>query len=390
MKIFNRTCKPLQSNSFFLFGARGVGKTSLLRNYLASQNVREINLLDKFVEDKYSRNPDQLMQEVEVAPLAYDWIIIDEIQKVPKLLDVVHNILENPRFPPPKFALSGSSARKLRKGAANLLAGRAFVFNLYPLTHFEMGDRFDLEFTLNWGSLPRVLSLPDDISRQEFLRAYVITYLKEEIWAEHLVDDLDPFRNFVEVAAQTNGTIVNFAKIAADVGINEKTAKRYFEILEDTLLGFFLESFNRSVRKRQIVSPKFYLFDIGVTRSLARLLSQNVVAPSSPFGLAFEHFIIAECYRINDYKRLDFRFSFFKTKDGAEIDLIIERPGKPLALIEIKSSENPRDDSVGHLVRLRKEFEPCECYCLSNIRVPKIVNGVRFLSWRDGLVELGF
>ncbi len=390
MKEFQRTCKPLQSNSFFLFGARGVGKTSLLRGYLASSKVREINLLDTFVEDQYSRNPDQLMQEVEVAPLAYDWIVIDEIQKVPKLLDVAHNILENPRFKSPKFALTGSSARKLRRGAANLLAGRAFVYNLFPLTHVELGDRFNLDVTLNWGSLPRILALPDDASRQEYLRSYVITYLKEEVWAEHLVDDLDPFRYFVEVAAQTNGTIVNFAKIASDVGINEKTAKRYFQILEDTLLGFFLESFHRSIRKRQSVSPKFYLFDIGVTRSLARLLNQNVIAPSSSFGLAFEHFIIAECYRINDYKRLDYRFSFFRTKDGAEIDLIIERHGLPLALIEIKASENPNDDSAAHLVRLRKEFGPCECYCLSNIRVPKIVDGVRFLNWREGLIELGF
>ena len=186
----------------------------------------------------------------------------------------------------------------------------------------------------------------DDEAKKEYLRSYVITYLKEEVWAEHLVDNLDPFRNFIEIAAQTNGTNVNFAKIAKDVGINEKTTKRYFEILEDTLLGFFLEGYHRSIRKRQIVSPKFYLFDIGVTRSLARLLNQNVVSPSSPFGLAFEHFIIAECHRINDYKRLDFRFSFFRTKDGAEIDLIIERPGLPLALIEIKSSTNPSDDSA--------------------------------------------
>lgn len=390
MANFERTSKPLKTNSFFLFGARGVGKTSLLRSYLASHSVREINLLDKFVEDQYSRNPDQLMREVEVSPSAHEWIVIDEIQKVPKLLDVVHNILENPRFKSPKFALTGSSARKLRKGSANLLAGRAFVYNLFPLTHVEMGDHFNLGFTLNWGSLPRIFSLPDDESRQEYLRSYVITYLKEEVWAEHLVDNLDPFRYFVEVAAQTNGTTVNFAKIAADVGINEKTAKRYFEILEDTLLGFFLESFHKSIRKRQHVSPKFYLFDLGVTRSLARLLKQVVISPSGPYGLAFEHFIIAECYRINDYKRLDFRFSYFRTKDGAEIDLIIERPGQPLALIEIKSSENPSDDSVGHLVRLRKEFGPCECYCLSNIRIPKLVDGVRFLNWRDGLVELGF
>ena len=171
MANFERTSKPLKTNSFFLFGARGVGKTSLLRSYLASHSVREINLLDQFVEDQYSRNPDQLMREVEVSPSAHEWIVIDEIQKVPKLLDVVHNILENPRFKSPKFALTGSSARKLRKGSANLLAGRAFVYNLFPLTHVEMSDHFNLGFTLNWGSLPRIFSLPDDESRQEYLRS---------------------------------------------------------------------------------------------------------------------------------------------------------------------------------------------------------------------------
>lgn len=390
MPIFARQCNPLKSNSFFIFGARGTGKTHLLRHFLANERVWSINLLDQSTEDLYSRHPDQLYAEVEAKAGTIDWVFIDEIQKIPKLLDVVHNILENPKFKPPKFALTGSSARKLKRGSANLLAGRAFVYHLFPLTHVELAEHFDLDVVLNWGSLPRILALASDAEREEFLRSYVITYLKEEVWAEHLVENLDPFRSFVEIAAQSNGTIVNFAKIASDVGINEKTAKRYFQILEDTLLGFFLESFHRSVRKRQIRSPKFYLFDIGVTRSLARLLKQNVVSPSSLYGVAFEHFLIAECVRINDYKRLDFRFSYFRTNDGAEIDLIIERPGLPLVLVEIKSSTQPSNDSADHLVRLRDEFGICECYCLSNMITPRVVKGVKFLHWTEGLKELGF
>ncbi len=389
MESFERICKPLKSNSFFLFGARGTGKTHLLRDYLAPDRVWSINLLDPLIEDQYARQPNLLVGQIEARASSLDWVFIDEIQKLPKLLDVIHHIIENQQFSPPKFALTGSSARKLKRGAANLLAGRAFVYNLFPLTREEMGSRFDLDNILNWGSLPKILTLNTDGERQEYLRSYVVTYFKEEVWSEHLVEDLDPFRAFVEVAAQANGTIVNFAKIAQDVGINEKTAKRYFQILEDTLLGFFLNSFHRSVRKRQIQSPKFYLFDIGVTRSLARLLNQNVVAPSSLYGQAFEHFLIAECVRLNDYKRLDYRFSFFRTNDGAEIDLIVERPGMPLALIEIKSSHKPSDDCADHLIRLRKEFAPCECFCLSNLETPRIVEGVKFLHWREGLRELG-
>jgi predicted AAA+ superfamily ATPase len=390
MSMFERLCRPLKSNSFFLFGARGTGKTHLLREYFKHERVWTINLLDQNVEDEYSRQPDLLYSQIEATVGKIDWVFIDEIQKIPKLLNVIHNVMENPSFTPPKFALTGSSARKLKRGSANLLAGRAFVYSLYPLTHIELADRFDLDQVLNWGSLPKAISLNSDAEREEYLRAYAITYFKEEVWAEHLVEDLDPFRSFVEVAAQTNGTIVNFARIAKDVGINEKTAKRFFQILEDTLLGYFLDSFHHSIRKRQIKSPKFYLFDIGVTRSLSRLLKQNVVSPSSLYGNAFEHFLINECVRLNDYHRLDYRLSYFQTNDGSEIDLIIERPGLPLALIEIKSSINPPDDCASHLVRLRKDFGPCECYCLSNIEIPRIVNGVRFVNWRDGLKDLGF
>jgi predicted AAA+ superfamily ATPase len=390
MDVFKRLSKPLKTNSFFLFGARGTGKTHLLRDYLGAQGVWAIDLLNPLSEDEYSRHPDLLFSQVEAKAGQLEWVFIDEIQKIPKLLDVVHRILENPKFVPPKFALTGSSARKLRRGAANLLAGRAFVYNLFPLTHLELDAKFDLDLILNWGSLPKVISFTSDAEREEYLRAYAITYFKEEIWSEHLVEDLDPFRSFVEVAAQTNGTIVNFAKIAKDVGINEKTAKRFFQILEDTLLGFFLDSYHSSVRKRQIKSPKFYIFDIGVTRSLARLLKQNVVSPSSLYGQAFEQFIIGECFRLNDYFRLDYKFSYFQTNDGAEIDLIIERPGQRLVLIEIKSSKNPADDCISHMVRLRKDFGDCECYCLSNIMTSRIIDGVKFVNWREGLRELGF
>ncbi len=301
-------------------------------------------------------DPDILYRQVAARAHDIDWVIIDEVQKVPKLLDIVHRIIENPDFPAPKFAMTCSSARKLKRGAANLLAGRAFVYNLFPLTHLELGNAFDLDAILKWGSLPRVVTLSSDVEREEYLRAYATTYLKEEVWAEHLVEDLDPFRAFVEIAAQTNGTIVNFAKVAADVGINEKTVRRYFQILDETLVGFFLDSFHRSVRKRQIKSPKFYLFDLGVTWSLARMLKQNLVAPSSLYGMAFEHFIISECIRLNEYLRLDYRFSYLKVNEGVEIDLIMERPGMPNALVEIKSATNPPDSAAAHLRRLRKDF----------------------------------
>lgn len=386
---FQRICKPLKLNSFFLFGARGVGKTTFLGSYLPNKKIWMIDLLDNAIEDQYARRPDQLFEQIAARAAELEWVVIDEIQKVPALLNTVHRILETTEFKPPKFALTGSSARKLRRGSANLLAGRAFVYNLFPLTHLELGEHFDLDTVLNWGSLPKIFNLADHESRSEYLRAYGLTYLKEEIWGEHLVEDLDPFRLFIEVAAQSNGSIVNFANIAKDVGINEKTAKRYFEIVEDTLLGFFLNAYSRSIRKKQSLSPKFYLFDTGVTRSLARLLNQTIVPRTQPYGLAFEHFIISECIRLNDYGRHDFKFSYFRTKDGAEIDLIIERPGKALVLIEIKSTTNPSDEDVKHLQLLRAEFGEHEAYCFSNAPTPRLKDGIRYVHWRQGIKEIG-
>lgn len=389
MNKFKRICNPLKSNSFFIFGARGTGKTSLIRTMMAGERVWSLDLLDLATEDRYSRNPDLLYNELRTHQQKIDWVVIDEIQKVPGLLNVVHRAIESQDFTSPKFALTGSSARKLKRGSANLLAGRAFVNNLYPLTHIELEEHFHLDDVLNWGSLPKIYHCSSDRDKDEFLRSYGLTYLKEEVWNEHLVEDLEPFRLFLEVAAQSNGTIVNYYKMSNDVGVHEKTVKRYFEILEDTLLGFHLNAHSKSIRKRQSKSPKFYLFDTGVTRALARFLGQHLVPKSKPYGVAFEQFLIAESMRLNDYYRKDFRFSYFRTKDGVEIDLIIDRPGAPLALIEIKSSTSPTMEDVKHLLKLKNDFEPCELYLWSNEPTSRIEEGVKFMHWQEGLRDIG-
>lgn len=164
--------------------------------------------------------------------------------------------------------MTGSSARQLRRGGANLLAGRAFVYYLHSLSCFELQDEFDLEKALQWGTLPRTFSLDESIEKNEFLRSYADTYLKEEIWNEQVIRKLHPFRCFLEVAAQCNGKIINYANISRDVGVDDKTIKEYFLILEDTMIGFFLEPFHNSFRKRLVEKPKFYFFDPGVVRAL--------------------------------------------------------------------------------------------------------------------------
>ena len=181
-------------------------------------------------------------------PQNTEWVIIDEVQKIPELLDVVHRLIEDKKI---KFGLTGSSARKLKHGGANLLAGRAFVYNLFPFTSFELGDSFSLEDALMWGTLPQIYALQDANDRIQYLKSYANTYIQEEVWEAHLIKDLVPYRRFLQVAAQTNGTVINYSNISEDTRVDPKTVQRYFQILEETLLGFFLEPFHRSLRTRQ-------------------------------------------------------------------------------------------------------------------------------------------
>ena len=226
-----------------------------------------MDLLDSSVKERFLRNPSEFYAIVQAFPPETRHVVIDEIQKVPKLLDEVHRLIEETDK---IFILTGSSAQKLKHGGANLLAGRAFVYHLFSLSCFELKDQFNLDQALRWGTLPKIFSLKEDAEKNEFLRAYSDTYLKEEIWNEQVIRKLQPFRRFLEVAAQCNGKIINYAHIARDVGVDGKTIKEYFCILEDTMIGFFLEPFHHSFRKRLVEKPKFYFFDPGVVRSLAR------------------------------------------------------------------------------------------------------------------------
>jgi len=282
------------------------------------------------------------------------------------------------------------SARKLKRGASNLLAGRAFVHHLHPLTHLELGTAFRLKDALRWGTLPRLYHLSNNEEKAEFLSAYAFTYLKEEIATEQIVRKLAPFRNFLEIAAQTNGQIVNFSKIADDVGVDIKTVQSYFSILEDTLAGFLLPAYHRSVRKSQRSHPKFYFFDTGVKRSLEGTLRQDILPRTYAFGRAFEHFLILEIFRLNDYYRGDCRLSFLRTKDGLEIDLVLDRPGRPTAFIEIKSSDCVTERDLSSLNRFLNDTLAGEGFCLSLDLHEKKIGHVSCFPWTQGLKALGF
>ncbi len=313
-------------------------------------------------------------------------MIIDEIQKAPKLLDVVHRKIEESSL---IFILTSSSARKLKRGAANLLAGRAFVFHLYPLLANELSDRFDLNRALLFGTLPAVWNFTEDLDRRRFLKSYSNTYLKEEVWGEQLVRDIEPFRRFLQVAAQQHGQIINYSKISRDVGVDDSTVKSYFSILEDTLVGFYLPAYSGSERKQLKSAPKFYLFDNGVRRALSGLVNYELTPGSSEYGVAFEQLVICEIMRRISYLEFDLHFSYLATEGGSEIDLVITKGKRTLALVEIKSARRISiPDDLKHLRGFKDDFKKALHLCLYNGDIALEEDGIQVLPWLQGVERI--
>jgi predicted AAA+ superfamily ATPase len=382
--MFPRFRQFSHKHSFFLFGPRGTGKSTLIQQRFDKKKCLWLNLLDSYVEDQFFRNPSDLYAMVKALPKEILYVVIDEIQKVPKLLDEVHRLIEETDK---IFILTGSSARKLKRDGANLLAGRSFVYHLYALSCFELEKQFDLEKALHWGTLPKIFSLEDNAEKEAFLRAYADTYLKEEIGSEHVIRNLPPFRRFLEVAAQCNGKIINYSNIAEDVGVDDKTIKEYFSVLEDTMIGFFLEPFHNSFRKRLVGKPKFYFFDPGVVRCLSRRLSIPLFPKTAAYGEAFEHFVLLEFIRLGSYFQPEYRFSFIRTAGDVEIDLVVERPGKPLLCIEIKSSDSINERGISSFSKITQDIPNCEAVVLSQDRFMKKFDHVTCYPWKQGIAE---
>lgn len=381
--MYDRLCIPLLSKSFFLFGGRGTGKSTLLKTLFQREEPLWLDLLEDELARKLSVRPGLLLDLVRAKK--YFWVVIDEVQKVPRLLDYVQKLIVENKI---KFALTGSSARKLKRGGANLLAGRALVNHLFPLTAFELKDDFDLERVLRLGSLPEVIQSTNTEEAQDTLRAYSDIYLKEEIMVEQLVRQIIPFRRFLEVAAQTNGQPINASKLGRDCEVDDTAIQRYYEILEDTLVGCFLLPFHRSLRKRQSSRSKFYFFDLGIKRALDFSLTSALQEGTYAYGQAFEHFIILECIRLNLYLKCDFRFSYLRTKDDFEIDLIIERPGLPLALVEIKSSKQVDDIEINRFQRFSAELNKSEAFIFCRESRVRKYGKVTVYPWMEGLKEI--
>jgi predicted AAA+ superfamily ATPase len=322
--------------SFFLWGPRQTGKSTLLRALYP--RARRIDLLTAREFVRFSRDPTVLREEVEAAGERF--VVIDEIQKAPALLDEIHWLIENRGV---TFALCGSSARKVRRGQANLLGGRALRYELHGLVSAELGDDFDLVRAINHGYLPPHYLDEAPAGR---IRSYVEDYLKEEIVAEGLTRNLPAFSGFLQAAALADGQLVSYESIARDCGVSAYTVKQYFQILVDTLLGRFLPAFQKRPKRRVIQAPKFYFADVGLVNHLAK---RRALEPGAPlFGVAFENWVFHELCAYRAYRDFPFELAYWRLASGIEVDFVLDD-----LRVAIEAKATPRAHA-DHLKGLRE------------------------------------
>lgn len=381
--MIKRTLSPLKKRSFFLFGPRQTGKSTYVNTLLEPQDLY-ITLLPQESFFSYVRSPGTFRQEVLAHQKQHDHFtcIVDEIQKIPSLLDEVHDLIETYGI---RFILTGSSARKLKRGAANLLAGRASTLQMYPLTYEELSKDFHLERALQIGGLPYLWSHAlSKLDQEEFLRSYTEIYLREEIQAEGIIRNIGPFARFIDISASNDGEIVNYSNIARECGVSVKTVQEYYQILEDTFLAYRLNPWTKSIRKRLVSHPKYYWFDTGVTNALCHYYS--TLNPQVR-GRRFEQFIILQLIALNVYHRWNFQFFFWRTNTGAEVDIIIVHENQPVAAIEIKSSQKVVHADTYGLQEFQKEYPNVQAYLICPIERPRLLQSIQALPWQLFLSE---
>lgn len=311
----------LPNKSFLLFGPRGTGKSTLIRNQLKID--LDIDLLKSSTYLPLLRNPSLLLEWTGHLRKG-SWIFIDEVQKIPALLDEVHALYEEKGF---NFALSGSSARKLKRGGANLLAGRALQKFLFPFVMGEYRSVASADEVIEWGSLPLVIVDPQN--RKQTLATYVETYLRQELMEEGLIRKLDPFARFLQAAGFYNAQILNIENVAREAGVGRTTVDKYFQILEDTLIGFRLPAFAEGIKSKEVQHPKFFLFDTGVARACAGLLNDPV--DSIWKGFALETLILNELRAYNHYSDKNRNLFYYQVSGGYDVDFIVETRKKTLS-----------------------------------------------------------
>jgi len=349
--MYPRSLTVPVGQSFFLFGPRGVGKTAWLR-----ERFPDAPFFDLLDADTYTRllaAPTRLSDEV---PAGYHgWVVVDEIQRLPDLLNEVHRLIEARRL---RFALTGSSARKLRRRGVNLLAGRALTRFMHPLTAIELGGDFDLRRALRYGGLPFACTEPDP---RDYLKSYVTTYLREEVQQEGFARNLAGFARFIEAASLSQGAILNVAAVARESAVHAKVAEDYFSILEDLLIAVRLPVFTKRAKRRIVAHPKFYFFDAGVFQTIRP--RGPLDAPEEIAGPALETLVLQQLRALNDYRGLGYSFHYWGTAAGDEVDFVLYGE-RGLVAIEVKMTQRVRPDDLRGLRRFRDDYPQARAFLL--------------------------
>lgn len=373
-----------KGTSSIWFGPRQSGKSTLIRQELYdSENasiVWEVDLLESDLYRKYLKSPEQFRKDAEyqIVKNKKQLIFVDEIQKVPALTDEIHRLIEKFKV---VCILSGSSARKLKMNHANLLGGRAIVERLFPLTAKELGEEFELEVVLQHGSLAGIYFDTAE-HRVQKLRAYVETYLKEEIAQEGLVRNYDVFNRFLDLAAAYPTELLSYTNIAKSANTNGKTIQNYYSILYETLIAFELPSWDRSVRKQLARHPKFYFCDNGINNAICSLLRDPL--PLTYRGKMFEQWVINEVRAYLSYQHSELKCFFWRTERGEfEVDLLLARGHEPKIAIEIKAKNQISEQDLKGLRALAEEYPNCRLICICETRNPFELDGVEVVSYSD-------
>lgn len=364
--MYTRILTSPRDKSFFLFGPRGTGKTTWLKENFPK--ALYFDLLEAEVYNDLTANPGRL--GAMIPPSWSDWVVLDEVQRVPALLHEVHRLIESRRL---RFAMTGSSARQLARGKVNLLAGRALTMYMHPLTALELGKDFSLTHAITNGQLPATFSERDP---RHYLESYVSTYLREEVQQEGLTRNLGAFTRFLEAASFSQAQLLNIAAVARECAVNRKVVENYFSILEDLLLGVRIPAFTKRATRRLVTHPKFYFFDAGVYRA---------IRPRGPLdtaeeidGAAIETAVWQQVRALNDYFRLGYKLFFWRTVTGQEVDLVLYGERGIIAL-EIKRRNRVTGESLKGLSAFLSDYPMARAFCLYGGDRPRWEGKIRLL-----------
>lgn len=366
---------PLDGSSIFLFGPRGTGKTTWIKQELP--NALYFDLLNFNTYKDLLANPGRLADFIPKSQK--DWIIIDEIQRVPELLNEVHRLIETYHF---RFLLTGSSARSLKRKGVNLLAGRALQYHMHPFVIQELGTDFNLQRALPYGLLPMAVTGEHP---QKYLETYVQAYIREEVLQEGLTRNISAFSRFLEVASCSQGALINTSEIAREVGVDRQVINNYFDILEDLLLSSRIAPFTKRAKRRMIIHPKFYFFDAGVYRTVRPMGPLD--AREEAEGVALETLFLQHLQALNDYLELQYDIYFWRTSIGQEVDFIVYGE-KGFHAFEVKSSAQITDKSLKGLKVFQEDYPEAKLHLINVGKQREYRNGINIISMQEALIDL--